>query len=134
MRTDNQQEQIRRVLAICKDQWRSSGIPEDRLEMMGEELEEDLRYAVENGRTVEEVVGPDVQEFAASWAQEDLQTSSPRDRIMVGVIVVVIFLIVAVSLAVRFVPLLQSWWPWYAAVALSLVAAAVLLFWPGRSR
>lgn len=53
LRHGNQQEQIRKVLTICKDHWRSSSVSEEEIGMLGEEVEEDLQYATEKGKTVE---------------------------------------------------------------------------------
>ena len=133
MRTNSQRGKIREVLAICKDRWRSNGMLEDEVEMMGEEVEGDLQDAVENGKTVEEVVGPDVQEFASLYA-EDTELDSPRDRFMVGIIVVALVLIVALGIGLRLTSYLGFSPPWYVVVALSTIAAVILVFWTGKSR
>lgn len=101
---------------------------------MSRELEEELRYATEDGETIKEVVGPDVERFAKLWAEEDRPPDSLKDRLMVVVLVVAMFLIVAASLAARFTPLLGSWWSWYLIVTVSILAAAVVLFLHRRSR
>ena len=41
------------MLTICKDHWRSSSVSEEEIGMLGEEVEEDLQYAAEKGKTVE---------------------------------------------------------------------------------
>lgn len=129
---DNRQEkEIGEVLAICKDRWRSNGISENEVETRALEVEEDLQDAVKEGKTVEEVVGPDVQEFARLY-EEDVGLNSPRDRFVVGAIVVALFLVVAVLIALRLSDF--AFLSWYAVLALSAAVAAALLFWVRRSR
>lgn len=101
---------------------------------MSQELEEELRYATENGHTVEEVVGPDIQVFAKQWTGDSLGPESPKERIMVSLVVIALFLVVGVLIALRLVTYFDASLPWYAIIVLSALAAAVLLFWTGRSR
>ena len=139
MRTDGRQEQIRKVVATCKDHWRSRGIPEDQVRMMAEEAEEDLRDEFQDGKTAEEATGYDVEEFARHYA-EDFALDSPKDRFLIGLVVVAIFLLFTVVLTVflarvvEIVPFPETWLPWYSVVVLAAMVAAVWLFWPGRSR
>lgn len=53
LRHGNQQKQIREVLTIYKDHWRSSGVSEGETGMLGEEVEEERQHATEKGKTVE---------------------------------------------------------------------------------
>lgn len=102
--------------------------------MLGEEVEEDLHYATENGKTVAEVIGPDVRQFAKQYTAESLELESPKDRIVVSLIVVVLLLVIGVVMALRFMTYFDSLLPWYAVVVLSTVAAAAVMFWVGKSR
>ena len=138
MRAKAQQEKVREVLIICKDHWRSNGIPENEVEFMGEEVEEDLSYAARNGKTVEEVVGPDTEKFAGLYTDEP-SLDTPKVRMIINVILVAIFLFVTAGIAARLfgmvsaVPFSGSLeWLWY--VILSALVSAIVVFWPGRSR
>ena len=75
----------RRLSSIVEDCvyfWKTdTRIPADRAREMGEELEQHLWDAMEDGKTVESVVGPDVEAFAESWADEERPSTSTRDRI-----------------------------------------------------
>lgn len=131
MRTNDQQEKIGEVLAICKDHWRSNGTSENEVQTRTLEAEEDLQDAMKEGKTVEEVVGPDVQEFARLY-EENIGLDSPKDRFIVGVFVAVLLLVVAALIALRLSEFVFL--SWYVVLGLSAVCAAVVLFWTGRSR
>ncbi len=57
-----------------------------------------------------------------------------KDRLVVNIIVAILFLVVALLIALRLTTYSESSLPWYAAVGLSVLAAALVLFWKGRSR
>lgn len=86
---------------------------------------------MKEGKTVEEVVGPDVQEFARLY-EENIGLDSPKDRFIVGVFVAVLLLVVAALIALRLSEFVFL--SWYVVLGLSAVCAAVVLFWTGRSR
>ena len=67
--------QITRIVADCVRYWRETGVPRKAVEEMRIELEQHLLAADEEGRPPERVVGPDLAEFAESWAAE--HRSSP---------------------------------------------------------
>lgn len=131
MRTNDQQGKIGEVLTICKDRWRSSGTSENEVKTRALESQADLQDAVQEGKTVEEVVGPAVQEFAKLY-EEDVELDSPKDRFIVGVFVAALLLVVAALIALHLTDF--AFLPWYAVLGLSVLFAAVLLFWTGRSR
>lgn len=134
MEINDQQTKIQSVTESCKAQWRSRGIPENEVRLMVREVEEDLRHAARRDRTIEEVVGPDVEGFARSYTIEGSSPETPKDRILTWVVVAVLFLLIVLSL-LRFLTVLEIWLPWPAALALVAVAAAVLLFvWDRRAR
>ena len=61
---------IGETLMTCVFHWRMRDVPDARIEEMEEELGDHLREAVENGRSVESVVGDDTVAFAEEWAKE----------------------------------------------------------------
>lgn len=63
-------DEVAEVVATCRIHWRIVDVPDDRADEMEQELEDHLREAVENGRSVEDVVGDDEIAFADSWAKE----------------------------------------------------------------
>lgn len=80
------------------------------------------------------MVGPDVREFAKQYTAEGLEPESPKDRLMIFVIVVAFFIIAAFGIGLRLTNYLGFSLPWYAVVGTSVVAAAAVVFWIGRSR
>jgi hypothetical protein len=63
-------DRVRLVVEDCVEYWRRTGVPRSAVVGMREELERHLRDAVEEGRSVESVTGPDVLAFAEEWARE----------------------------------------------------------------
>jgi hypothetical protein len=63
-------DRVRLVVEDCVEYWRRTGVPRSAVAGMREELERHLRDAVEEGRSVESVTGPDVLGFAEEWARE----------------------------------------------------------------
>lgn len=63
-------DEVAEVVATCRIHWRVVDVPDERADEMEQELEDHLREAVENGRSVEDVVGDDEAAFADSWAKE----------------------------------------------------------------
>ncbi len=76
------QKKIKDVQAECEMYWLMNRIPHDRAEEMTDELGQHLEEAVQNGKTVEDVVGPDAGTFAESWAEEDRPDWTAKDRVM----------------------------------------------------
>jgi len=58
------------VLANIVRYWRETGVPAPAIAEMRLELEQHLTQATGEGRTLEDVIGPDVAVFAESWAAE----------------------------------------------------------------
>ena len=52
----------------CRDYWRSNGVPADKVGEMEAELRDHLGEAFADGKSVEDVVGSDVERFAEEWA------------------------------------------------------------------
>ncbi|HKX75044.1 MAG TPA: NfeD family protein [Acidimicrobiia bacterium] len=61
---------VARVVDSCVLYWRETGVPRRASNEMRLELEEHLLAATAEGRTVQAVVGPNLEEFAESWASE----------------------------------------------------------------
>lgn len=62
------EDPVREVLDYCRGYWKRNGVPDARVDEMAAELHGHLREALEDQKTVESVVGPDVEEFAEEWA------------------------------------------------------------------
>ena len=63
-------DRVRLVVEDCAEYWRRTGVPRSTVAGMREELERHLRDAVDEGRSVESVTGPDLLGFAEEWARE----------------------------------------------------------------
>lgn len=61
---------VSRVVAECDRYWRDTGVPPAAAAEMRLELEQHLQAAVADGRSIEDVIGLDVHEFAEAWAAE----------------------------------------------------------------
>jgi membrane protein implicated in regulation of membrane protease activity len=61
---------VERVVAECERYWRSTGVPAAAVEEMNVELTSHLNEARAEGKTVQDVVGPDLAAFAEEWAAE----------------------------------------------------------------
>ena len=59
---------VDQVLAGCVRYWESTGVPTDAVAEMRTELQTHLEAAVEAGKDVDAVVGPDLDAFAEEWA------------------------------------------------------------------
>jgi hypothetical protein len=66
----DREDRVSLVVEDCVDYWRRTGVPRSAVAGMREELERHLRDAVEEGRSVDSVTGPDVLGFAEEWARE----------------------------------------------------------------
>jgi hypothetical protein len=77
----NQKDPIPEIVNDCLVYWSLRNVPRIRAEEMGNELEQHLREAVTDGKTVGDVVGTDVQAFAESWARVSRQPSSLLHRL-----------------------------------------------------
>ena len=92
-------EEIELVVKDCVFYWKTdTSIPADRAKEMGEELEQHLWDAIEDGKTVESVVGFDVDAFAEEWAEEDRPPAFSADRVVEIVFGVSAFLTLAAGL------------------------------------
>jgi hypothetical protein len=74
MKTD-QKDPIPEILEECFVYWLLRKVPRTSAEGMRDELEQHLREAVADGKTVGDVVGTDLRAFAESWARELRQPS-----------------------------------------------------------
>jgi membrane protein implicated in regulation of membrane protease activity len=59
-----------KIVADCARYWQRTGVPRRAVAEMRLELEQHLSDALDDGRPVERVVGPDLAAFAESWASE----------------------------------------------------------------
>ncbi len=77
-RPDNVEEVVENCLAY----WVLSGLPRRRVEEMKLELEQHLREALADGKTIEAVVGTDVNAFAAAWVREERVSKSVGEHVL----------------------------------------------------
>lgn len=63
-------DEVAEIVAACRIHWRVVDVPDERADEMEQELEDHLREAMENDRSVEDVVGDDEVAFADGWAKE----------------------------------------------------------------
>ncbi|MFO7548464.1 MAG: NfeD family protein [Acidimicrobiia bacterium] len=61
---------VDQAVAACERYWRDTGVPPETVAGMRLELQQHLLQAAEDGRTVEDVIGPDRRAFAEAWAVE----------------------------------------------------------------
>ena len=117
-----------RIVEDCISHWRKGfGIPGARAKEMGEEVRQHLEAALEDGKSVESVVGDDVEAFAESWAEEADVKRSTGDLAIIIVFAIFAFSALTAGLAHLYrwsleVPLF--WFP--------LVLLILLGFWLTR--
>ena len=58
------------VVSDCERYWRATGVPRRALADMRLQLEQHLTDAQTEGRSLSDVIGPDLAEFAETWAAE----------------------------------------------------------------
>lgn len=107
--------------------WLVNRIPQDRAEEMVDELGQHLEEAVQDGKTVEDVVGPDVSAFAKSWAEEGHPDWTAKDRVVEYAF--------AMSFGVAFAAGALHLLYWTSFLSVHWVAIPMLLFfswWPNR--
>lgn len=63
--------EVRRTVRRVKGYWYRAGVPRDIRRRKAEELRSHLLEAVDDGRTVGDVVGDDVAAFASEWAEAE---------------------------------------------------------------
>ena len=61
---------IAEIVRDSERYWREAGVSAESIEDMKAELESHLRDAEREGKSLETVVGPDLESFAAAWAAE----------------------------------------------------------------
>ena len=61
---------VERVVTECERYWRSTGVPDAAVDDMKVELTSHLNEARTEGKTIQDVVGPDLAAFAEEWAAE----------------------------------------------------------------
>lgn len=74
-------DDVVRVLDRCRAVWAFSDVPDGRAEEMADELELHLRQRLEDGGSLSEVVGSDVDRFARRWAGEESVRPSSAHRL-----------------------------------------------------
>lgn len=124
MKAERYREQIKDVQAQCEIHWLVNRIPQDRAEEMGDELGQHLEEAVRDGKSVEDVVGPDVYAFAESWAEEDRPESTAKDR-AVEYVSALSFGIAYAAVAFHLLS-----WEWFLSVHWAVALILVVLSWP----
>lgn len=77
MELERVENRISKVVEGCETYWSLSGVPRASIDEMKSELEQHLREATAEGKTVEAVTGSDIDSFANSWARENQATRSP---------------------------------------------------------
>lgn len=70
-------EEVSRMLDLCEQYWRETGVPRQAVVEMRLELERHLMDAIADGRSAESVVGADTAAFAEAWASE-YREGTPR--------------------------------------------------------
>ena len=80
MRFESVEQEIGMTVDWCMILWGANGIPVERVAEMKGELEDHLREALRDGKTVDEVTGGDVGAFAGTWAVEDRPPITLRER------------------------------------------------------
>jgi membrane protein implicated in regulation of membrane protease activity len=75
-----------RVVADFERYWRETGVPHGALVEMRLQLEQHLTEARDEGRSLSEVIGPSLAEFAETWASEyrDRAPASAWDEVTSG--------------------------------------------------
>jgi DNA-binding ferritin-like protein (Dps family) len=68
LRAEDQEDRIGRLLTGCDAYWAENGVPRERADEMLAELGQHLDEAARDGKTVEDVVGADLERFAEEWA------------------------------------------------------------------
>ena len=71
---------ISEVIDSCLVYWLAAGLPRPQAEAMAEELRSHLEQAVTDGKSVRDVVGDDIAQFAAEWSREVRQPRPWRER------------------------------------------------------
>lgn len=82
LRANSQQDRIAETLDMCELHWMATEVPVANIEQMRDELHQHLREAVEEGKSVDAVVGGDVIAFAEEWAAPNRVPKSPRWKIL----------------------------------------------------
>lgn len=68
---------IYQIVADCERYWRGTKVPRSRVREMATELQSHLLEASAEGKEPEAVVGPDLAEFAETWASEYRGPATP---------------------------------------------------------
>lgn len=118
MKFKSTDQEIEMTVDWCVILWGANGIPVERVVEMKGELEDHLRAAIRDGKSVNEVTGDNVTDFAAAWAVENRPSITLGEQIMewAGLLVMSAILVVA-SGHLWFFSLnytIEAWW-WYAA-------------------
>lgn len=71
MKFESVEQEIGMTVDWCVILWGANGIPVERVAEMKGELEDHLREALRDGKSVDEVTGGNVTDFAAAWAVEN---------------------------------------------------------------
>ena len=71
MKFESVEQEIGMTVDWCVILWGANGIPVERVAEMKGELEDHLREALRDGKSVDEVTGGSVTDFAAAWAVEN---------------------------------------------------------------
>ena len=82
MKFESVEQEIGMTVDWCVILWGANGIPVERVAEMKGELEDHLREALSDGKTVDEVTGGDVGAFAGVWAIEDWPPMTLGTRVM----------------------------------------------------
>ena len=82
MRHGIQPETTKFVLSRCTAVWRDLGVEPGIRAEMRVELEEHLRQGRRHGKSVEDVIGSDVDEFARTWADSNISSKSVNEDIL----------------------------------------------------
>ena len=128
MKFESIDQEIGMTVDWCVILWGANGIPVERVAEMKGELEDHLREAIHDGKTVDEVTGGDVGAFAGAWAIEDRPRMTPMERVLdwAWLLAMSAIAISALGHLWYFSPnyTIEAWW-WYAAPIYFTTAAGM---------
>lgn len=82
MKFESVEQEIEMTVDWCVILWGANGIPPEKVAEMKGELEDHLRMAIRDGKSVDSVIGSNVNDFAAAWAVENRPPITFGERVM----------------------------------------------------
>lgn len=75
---------VTRIVESCTRFWRETGVPRRKVEEMRAQLDHHLSEAAAEGRSVDDVIGPNLGAFAEAWAASYRSRGPSWDEVMSG--------------------------------------------------